>query len=307
MSSTLFISLTIIAILLSIAFIFSNFEKGDLKSYQNSSSYNFAQLSHGLTAYQKYGRAESPTIVVIHGATLPSEGYVGFCEGLSSNGFQVICYDQYGRGYSDRPVVEYNMSLYVEQLNELLKHLSINEVILYGSSMGAPIAISFANQNSHRVLAVGLQVPLVHSKSTLVKLMQVPILGKFILRVVGIPFAKKRAEEWVHEDPNQKEFIERYIEQLVLPGTEHSILSSIQNITNRDYMPSYFSFSKTAIPLHISYASDDDEIDPKTVEDVIKIIPRAESFTFSGGHGGGSKIVKDLINIFIEFLDSKLN
>ena len=67
-------------------------------------------------------------------------------------------------------------------------------------------------------------------------------------------------------------------------------------------MPSYLSFAKTTIPLHIAYAIDDDEIDSETVENVLNIIPRTESFTFSGGHGGGSKIVQELINIFTEFL-----
>ena len=94
---------------------------------------------------------------------------------------------------------------------------------------------------------------------------------------------------------------------MVLPGTEQSILSSIRNIANKNYMPSYLSFSKTTIPLHIAYAIDDNEIDPETVEDVLNVIPRTESFTFSGGHGGGSKIVQELISIFTEFLNNSLN
>ena len=307
MSSTFVILLALIGALLSFFYLLSSFEEGNLKSYQSTSNYNFVELSKGLTAYQTFGKAEDQTIVVIHGATLPSEGYEGFCEGLSSKGYQVVCYDQYGRGYSDRPNIKYNMDLYTDQLEELLGFLSVDEVILYGSSMGAPIAINFANKHSSKVLAVGLQVPLVNSQSIFLKFMQVPIVGNFILRVVGIPFAKRRAEQWVQEDPKQKEFIDRYIQQLVLPGTEQSILSSIRNITNKNYMPSYLSFSKTTIPLHIAYAIDDDEIDPETVENVLNIIPRTESFTFSGGHGGGSKIVQELITIFTEFLNNSLN
>ena len=307
MSSTFVILFAIIGVLLSFFYLLSGFEEGNLKSYQDTSNYNFVKLSKGLTAYQTFGKTDDQTIVVLHGATLPSEGYEGFCKGLSSEGYQVVCYDQYGRGYSDRPKLKYNMNLYINQLEELLEYLSIDEVILYGLSMGAPIAINFANKNSHKVLAVGLQVPLVNSQSIFLKSMQIPILGNFILRVVGVPFAKKRAEQWVQEDPKQKEFIDRYIQQLVLPGTEQSILSSIRNITNKNYMPTYLSFSKTKIPLHISYAIDDEEIDPKTVEDVLDVIPRTESFTFSGGHGGGSKIVQELISIFTEFLNNNLN
>ena len=112
MSSTFVILLAIIVAFLSFFYLLSSFEEGNLKSYQSTSNYNFVELSKGLTAYQTFGKAEDQTIIVIHGATLPSEGYEDFCEGLSSKGYQVVCYDQYGRGYSDRPNIKYNMNLY---------------------------------------------------------------------------------------------------------------------------------------------------------------------------------------------------
>ena len=118
--------LLIIIIILTVIYAFSSFEKGDLKSYQEKSDYNFVNLSKGQTAYRDYGNKNDPAIIIIHGATLPSEGYVGFCEGLSLKGYRVICYDQYGRGYSDRPVSDYNMEFYLDQLNELLDYLAVS-------------------------------------------------------------------------------------------------------------------------------------------------------------------------------------
>ena len=49
------------------------------------------------------------------------------------------------------------------------------------------------------------------------------------------------------------------------------------------------------------------EIDPKTVQRVLDLIPRAESFVFTGGHGGGGFIVDELNNIFTDFLNKNLN
>ena len=149
-TSTFFILLLIIVVL-TVIYAFSSFEKGDLKSYQEKSDYNFVNLSKGQTAYKDYGNKNDPAIIIIHGATLPSEGYVGFCDGLSQKGYRVICYDQYGRGYSDRPVSEYNMEFYLDQLNELLGYLEIKKSILHGSSMGAPIAINYANKYPNQV------------------------------------------------------------------------------------------------------------------------------------------------------------
>ena len=305
-SNTVLIILAFLILILLI-YLFSSFEKGNLDEYRQGSEYEFAKLSQGLTAYKDIGNKDDPAIIVIHGATLPSEGFIGFCSGLSAKGYRVICYDQYGRGYSDRPITNYNMQLYTEQLRELLDFLDIKDAILYGSSMGAPIAINFSNNYSERILAIGLQVPLVHSNSKVLGLIKVPVVGNLFLRTFGIPFAKNRAEQWAHENEGQEEFINRYIAQLSLPGTEYSLLSSIRNIANKDFLPDYKVFSELNIPIHIAYASDDDEIDPKTVNDVLKLIPDADTFVFTGGHGGGGVIVNKLIDLFSDFLSKKLN
>ena len=305
-SNTVLIILAFLILILLI-YLFSSFEKGNLDEYRQGSEYEFAKLSQGLTAYKDIGNKDDPAIIVIHGATLPSEGFIGFCSVLSAKGYRVICYDQYGRGYSDRPITNYNMQLYTEQLRELLDFLDIKDAILYGSSMGAPIAINFSNNYSERILAIGLQVPLVHSNSKVLGLIKFPVVWNLFLRTFGIPFAKNRAEQWAHENEGQEEFINRYITQLSLPGTEYSLLSSIRNIANKDFLPDYKVFSELNIPIHIAYASDDDEIDPKTVNDVLKLIPDADTFVFTGGHGGGGVIVNKLIDLFSDFLSKKLN
>ena len=199
------------------------------------------------------------------------------------------------------------MQLYIEQLRELLDFLSIKEAILYGSSMGAPIVINFSNKHKERVLAIGLQVPLVHSNSKVLDLIKVPVVGNLFLRTFGIPFAKNRAEQWAHENEGQKDFINRYIAQLSLPGTEYSLLSSIRHIANKDFLPDYKIFSESNIPIHIAYASDDDEIDPKTVKEVLNLLPDADTFVFTGGHGGGGIIVNELTDLFSDFLSKRLD
>ena len=306
-SYTVIMITLIIPIIIGLAYILANKEKGNLIEYQKFSSYEFAKLSHGLTAYKQFGSKDNTPIIVIHGATLPSEGFIGFCEGLSQKGYWVICYDQYGRGFSDRPKINYDMNLYVTQLNELINYLSIDNTILYGTSMGAPIAISYSNKYPNLVLAVGLQVPLVHIKNTMSSIMKIPFVGNILFRFFGIPFIKNRAIEWPSGNESQKIFIERYIKQLTLPGTEQSILSSLRNVGSKDFYPSYLNFSKLNIPVHISYSNDDDEIDPASVRRVLEATPHAESFIFSGGHGGGAKIVPEIINLFTKFLAQTLN
>jgi len=309
MGSVAYILVTIaliIPIIVAFAYIFANKESGNLLEYQESSDYEFAKLSHGLTAYKQFGSKNNTPIIVIHGGTLPSEGFIGFCEGLSQKGYWVICYDQYGRGFSDRPKIKYDMDLYVSQLNELINYLSIDNVILDGTSMGAPIAVNYSNKYPNSILAVSLQVPLVHIKSPLFKILKTPFVGNIFFRFFGIPIMKNRALQWSSENENQRALIERYIKQLTFPGTEQTILSSLRNVASKDFYPSYLNFSKFSIPIHISYASDDEEIDPASVQRVLEVTPHAESFVFSGGHGGGFNS-PEIINLFTKFLDNNLN
>ena len=56
-----------------------NRESGNLIEYQNSSNYEFVKLTNGLTAYKEFGSKKNIPIIVIHGGTLPSEGYSEFC------------------------------------------------------------------------------------------------------------------------------------------------------------------------------------------------------------------------------------
>ena len=62
--------------------------KKGLKILSGKIDYNFVNLSKGKTAYKDYGNKNDPAIIIIHGATLPSEGYVGFCEGLSQKAIE---------------------------------------------------------------------------------------------------------------------------------------------------------------------------------------------------------------------------
>ena len=115
--------------------------------------------------------------------------------------------------------------------------------------MGAPIAISYANKYPNQVSAIGLQVPLVNSNSKILSILKTPILGNFVLRVLGIPFLKNRADQWITDNPEQRDLVDRYIAQLTLPGTEQSLLSSIRNIANKNFIPDYKTVSYTHLTL----------------------------------------------------------
>lgn len=65
--------------------------------------------------------------------------------------FTLIRYDRYGCGLSDRNRTDFRWQVDVQILGELIEHLNLRQVALYGPSAGGPIAIRYALAQPERV------------------------------------------------------------------------------------------------------------------------------------------------------------
>ncbi|ETW75340.1 Alpha/beta hydrolase [Heterobasidion irregulare TC 32-1] len=93
---------------------------------------------HGLSITQ---------VVLIAGLSMPSLIKSLLVPHLTSNGFRVLLYDLYGRGYTEAPCaseVKYDTEMYVTQLALLLGHVGWDKAAIVGSSVGGGIAIAFS-------------------------------------------------------------------------------------------------------------------------------------------------------------------
>ena len=68
--------------------------------------------------------------MLIHGFSVPYFIFDPTFNFLTKAGWRVLRYDLFGRGFSDRPHVRYNIDLFVRQLKELLDALNIKRVKL---------------------------------------------------------------------------------------------------------------------------------------------------------------------------------
>ncbi|MCF8469920.1 MAG: alpha/beta fold hydrolase, partial [Parvibaculum sp.] len=99
-------------------------------------AHNFIDLADGTVHYRLEGPDAAPTIVLIHGFSVPSFVWNDHIAPLTQAGYRVLAYDTYGRGYSDRPNTTYDAELMDRQLAELLAALKIDRRIdLVGYSM----------------------------------------------------------------------------------------------------------------------------------------------------------------------------
>ena len=107
------------------------------------------------TCYSLHGTENKGCVTLIHGLGLNTECWQWNLPELQKE-FRVITYDLYGHGKSIAPPLEPNLSLFSQQLEELLDHLSIKETGIVGFSLGGMIARKFVQENPHRTKALAI-------------------------------------------------------------------------------------------------------------------------------------------------------
>ncbi len=76
-------------------------------------------------------------VVMIHGYPLDGNSWERQERELLANGHRVISYDRRGFGRSSRPTVGYDYDTFAGDLNAVIEHLDLNDVVLVGFSMGS--------------------------------------------------------------------------------------------------------------------------------------------------------------------------
>jgi non-heme chloroperoxidase len=91
--------------------------------------------------YNDHGSGEP--IVLIHGYPLNGNSWERQERDLLAAGYRVISYDRRGFGQSSQPTVGYDYDTFAADLNTLLEHLDLTDVVLAGFSMGTGEVIRY--------------------------------------------------------------------------------------------------------------------------------------------------------------------
>jgi non-heme chloroperoxidase len=84
--------------------------------------------------YEDHGSGQP--VVLIHGYPLSGASWEKQERALLQAGYRVITYDRRGFGKSSQPTVGYDYATFAADLNALLVHLDLEDVVLVGFSMG---------------------------------------------------------------------------------------------------------------------------------------------------------------------------
>jgi non-heme chloroperoxidase len=85
--------------------------------------------------YEDHGSGQP--VVLIHGYPLNGDSWEQQQRALWAAGYRTISYDRRGFGRSSRPITGYDYDTFAADLNALLDHLGLDDVVLAGFSMGS--------------------------------------------------------------------------------------------------------------------------------------------------------------------------
>jgi pimeloyl-ACP methyl ester carboxylesterase len=168
-------------------------------------------------AYTVYG--EGPRVcVLLPGLLFSQRMHVPLARELAERGNQVVTLDLLGHGRSDRPddMRQYSMELFAEQTVGLLDHLSLEQAVVGGTSLGANVALSTASLAPERLRGMVIEMPVLDNALLACAIFFTPLMvgltfGRPLVRVVQLaaravprdlaPFWGDVFLDWLRQDP----------------------------------------------------------------------------------------------------------
>lgn len=302
------IALLTIIILLSAIYNVADRENEIIsKSIRNRESGTYITLSKGVIHYELIGNENAQTVVLVHGGTIPMFDYNNQVPEFVTSGFRVLRYDQYGRGYSDRPSVEYNKKLYCDLLLELLDSLKIKEPVdMVGHSFGGSTVVHFASLYPHRVRKMVLFSPMINgiADMTAFKIVRFPLIGIYAARFLILPLSVKRIENFFDESPDTLEkYKGLFEEQMNYKGFEKSLFSMMKSNAMRDYSNEFNVVGNINKEVLIIWGNSDETISRTMIDMVRECMPKAQYVEIEGGtHAFNFKQFEKFNHLVMSFL-----
>lgn len=240
---------------------------------------SFVRLTPGFVHYELSGPENGRAIVLVGGLSVPYSTWDRTAPALAAAGFRVLRYDHFGRGYSDRPRVDYGLDLYVEQLVELVDALGLEKpVSLVGLSMGGPVVAVAAARHPGFALSVALVDPLFEwpAPSGKARLLKLPVVGEALMAIDGgeILATGQRGDFSVEEE--YEAFLPSYLPQLAYRGIARAVLATIRSIPSWPLPEAFSALGRSGIPTLLFWGRLDATLPFDQSSRLRELVPQAE-------------------------------
>jgi pimeloyl-ACP methyl ester carboxylesterase len=271
----------------------------------------FIRLTNGVTWYELAGPTNGPTVVFTNGYSIPHHLWDRTFQPLAEAGFRVLRFDQFGRGWSDRPGIDYSPDLFDRQLDDLLQALNISApVSLVGSSMGGIVASIFADRHPERVDKLvlidpaGMMNPPVFPMSALM----IPVAGELFMNISGdrmLPAGM--ASDLLHPE-TCPEYVGKYLPQMKVNGFKRALLSTMRSRMLFNQRAVYERLGKTNRQILILWGRFDRTIPLEIGQEISRLLPQAAFHVIEdAGHVPHYERPEVVNPMVIEFLKGNAN
>ena len=245
---------------------------------RRSTAGGFVRLSRGYTHYEIAIPDRAPSVLLIHGFSVPYFIWDPTFEALLAAGMNPLRYDLYGRGFSDRPRAAYGVDFFERQVLELLDALGVQAADLVGLSMGGVIAAAFTVNNPGRVRKLILVDPSgarALPRHLLTMIARLPALGELAFGLAGTGSLVRGIASDFFDSDQVASFQARYRTQMEFRGFKRAILSTIRNGMLDQFTDLYRALGKLDTPVMLIWGQNDRTVPFEQSRQLLGLIPRA--------------------------------
>jgi len=311
MKNTILI-LTLFAALVGTSFWFSTPDLPRLTAEDRSqaqaegTAFSFVELGEGTIHYRMEGLEQAPTVVLIHGFSTPSFVWNDYFAPLSEAGYRVISFDNYGRGFSDRPDGTYSADRTDQLLIELLDHLTITRPVhLVGYSMGGATAAIFTQRHPTKVRSLSLIAPAGTGETSLMQIaLSLPVVGEIVMGMLGPRMIGSATLAAADKSPDPQAFLTSFAVQTRFAGYFDALLSTLRHYPLTGAEPAFQAIGETDLPVQLIWGEADDRVSFAQAEPIQGLLPQANLHGFPEiGHDITFSQVGQVTPLLIAFVE----
>ena len=275
----------------------------------------WAPLAQGNLYYRWYEPeiSNNEIVVLVHGFSTPHFVWDGMKEFIVDAGYNVLVYDHFGRGFSERPSVVYDQDLYVESLKGLLDYQNISQSVhLVGYSMGGPVVGYFTQQYPDSVKSISFIAPAGFMKEDSVSRIAImPVVGDWFWQVFGkwLYFREVRNEATSSDDSvglSESKFVKKYSVQMKYKGLIEALLSTVRNFNFFNAKRMFDKVGDLKIPTITIWGTDDGVVPFAGSSELMQSIPHSELKIINEGKHDIAYANPSVVgNTILEFLDKQ--
>lgn len=295
-----------LAVLVALPFVAEWMRRPMSAARQSQAPGQMARLPQGATHFTWHGDAGQPVAVCVHGLSTPSFVFAATVRSLTALGFQVLTYDLYGRGFSDRVRGKQDLRFHLAQLKALLAHEAVEgPITLIGFSMGGQIATGFAARDD-RVERLILVAPSGLADTAGVApewVWTAPVIGDWMMRVLGGIWLRRELVEHKSVATVIPDFEDRQAAETRVRGYLPALLSSRRHLLDAPEVEDHRQVARRAQPVLAIWGSIDPVIPRRAISGLALLNPDARHVEIKGaGHNLLQTHPSEVAEAFKDFL-----